>query len=234
MLYQTGGTIIAGPIALSSGWAINLGGGFHHACGYTASGFCPIADITLSIKHLQLKRSNLKAMIVDLDAHQGNGHERDFINDSSVFILDMFNPDIFPGDSYAEQAISRKVEVFPHTSHDQSYLGLLEQHLSESLELFHPDILYYNAGTDCMKGDPLGRLKLTPSGIIQRDQMVFQLAFESGVPVVMVLSGGYQPTTASVIAESILNLIAHFDLLHGNPTHELKAQNSNSSEIEDE
>ncbi|KAI3966414.1 hypothetical protein MKW92_037902 [Papaver armeniacum] len=35
-------------------------------------------------------------MIIDLDAHQGNGHEMDFGNDSRVYILDMYNPDIYP------------------------------------------------------------------------------------------------------------------------------------------
>ena len=28
--------------------------------------------------------------IVDLAAHQGNGHERDFMGDEAVFILDMY------------------------------------------------------------------------------------------------------------------------------------------------
>ena len=32
-------------------------------------------------------------MIIDLDAHQGNGHETDFLNDKeTVYIVDFFNP----------------------------------------------------------------------------------------------------------------------------------------------
>ena len=31
-------------------------------------------------------------MIIDLDAHQGNGHERDYINNPNVYILDAYNP----------------------------------------------------------------------------------------------------------------------------------------------
>lgn len=37
-------------------------------------------------------------MIIDLDAHQGNGHERDHINRSDVFIVDAYNHNIYPGD----------------------------------------------------------------------------------------------------------------------------------------
>jgi histone deacetylase 11 len=42
-----------------------------------------------------------RVMIIDLDAHQGNGHERDFINDENVHIVDAFNPFIYPGDDDA-------------------------------------------------------------------------------------------------------------------------------------
>jgi histone deacetylase 11 len=35
----------------------------------------------------------------------GNGHETDFINDDSVFVLDLYNPLIYPGDEYAKQGM---------------------------------------------------------------------------------------------------------------------------------
>ena len=45
-------------------------------------------------------------------------------------------------------------------------------------------------------------------GIIERDQIVFQKARTRGIPIVMVTSGGYQRTTARIIADSVLNLRA--------------------------
>ena len=42
-------------------------------------------------------------MIVDFDAHQGNGHERDFMDDENVYILDMYNRWIYPGDRHAKR-----------------------------------------------------------------------------------------------------------------------------------
>lgn len=77
---------------------------------------------------------------------------------------------------------------------------------------FKPDMVIYNAGTDCMHGDPLGRLNISPNGIILRDQVVFQECFDAKVPVVMILSGGYQLSNAPVIADSIRNLIQKFNL----------------------
>jgi histone deacetylase 11 len=57
-------------LALKYGWAINIGGGFHHASSNNGGGFCVYADITLLIKVLFEDGFIRKAMIVDLDAHQ--------------------------------------------------------------------------------------------------------------------------------------------------------------------
>jgi hypothetical protein len=34
---------------------------------------------------------------------QGNGHERDFMNDDSVYIMDVYNRGIYPHDGYAKR-----------------------------------------------------------------------------------------------------------------------------------
>ena len=52
-------------------------------------------------------------------------------------------------------------------------------------------MVIYNAGTDCMQGDPLGRLNISEQGIINRDETVFEVCFKNEIPVVMILSGGY-------------------------------------------
>jgi histone deacetylase 11 len=150
-------------------------------------------------------------MIIDLDAHQGNGHERDFINDTEVHIVDAYNPNIYPGDEYAEKGIGTIIPVFKHDT-DQTYISKLNEHVPEAYQKFKPELVIYNAGTDCMAGDPLGRLNISPEGMIQRDEVMFKLAFDNKVPIVMVLSGGYQTTNAPNIADSIENLVNKFKL----------------------
>ena len=56
-------------------------------------------------------------------------------------------------------------------------------------------------------------MKLTPDGIILRDELMFRFAFDNKVPIVMVLSGGYQMNNARVIADSITNLVHKFKLI---------------------
>jgi histone deacetylase 11 len=90
--------------------------------------------------------------------------------------------------------------------------------LKRSLALFQPDFILYNAGTDCMMGDPLGQMNLSKEAIITRDAIVFGMALynDPPIPITMVLSGGYQQTNAALFSESILNLIRQFDLLQQN------------------
>lgn len=216
MRYQTFGSILAARCALEgscgTGWAINLGGGFHHCSADDGGGFCPYADITLIVRMLQSSGKGIeRIMIVDLDAHQGNGYARDLIDDSGVFIMDMYNYRIYPRDHEAKLAIKRAVELKPHVG-DEEYLRKLRTNLALSFDEFRPNFLIYNAGTDVLKGDPLGILDITGQGVIERDEIVFEMARDRGVPLVMLLSGGYLRSSARVIADSILNLYAK-DLL---------------------
>lgn len=47
---QVGGTVLSAKLAKERGWAINIGGGFHHCCANEGGGFCAYADITLAIQ----------------------------------------------------------------------------------------------------------------------------------------------------------------------------------------
>ncbi|KAF2901613.1 hypothetical protein ILUMI_04570 [Ignelater luminosus] len=207
MRYQTGGSILAGKLAVERGWAINIGGGFHHCRSDAGGGFCPYADITLLIHflfiHYPLTIQNV--MIVDLDAHQGNGYERDFKDNRNVYIMDVYNRGIYPFDRIAKNAINKQVELL-HMTSDTEYLCKIDLNLDKALKEFMPDIIVYNAGTDILEGDQLGCLSISTQGIIQRDEMVFQKARSKRIPIVMLTSGGYLKKTAKIIATSILNL----------------------------
>ncbi|KAJ8720732.1 hypothetical protein PYW08_006197 [Mythimna loreyi] len=205
MRLQTGGSVLAGKLALERGWAINVGGGFHHCSAEKGGGFCPYADITLLIRFLIENHLIQNAMIVDLDAHQGNGYERDFIDVPEVYIMDMYNKNIYPRDREAKRAIRRNVEL-NHKVEDLEYMLKLRQNLKAALNEFKPDILVYNAGTDILDTDPLGYLRISEFGIVKRDEFVFEICKEKNIPIVMLTSGGYLMKSARVIADSIMNL----------------------------
>ncbi|XP_047538953.1 histone deacetylase 11 [Vanessa atalanta] len=205
MRLQTGGSVLAGKLALERGWAINVGGGFHHCSAGRGGGFCAYADITLLIKNLVVHRNVQNAMIVDLDAHQGNGYQRDFLGVPEVYIMDMYNRHIYPKDEEAKRAIRRKIEL-GNKVEDLEYMLKLRKNLKAALKEFKPDILVYNAGTDVLDSDPLGHMRISEVGIIKRDEFVFEICKEKEIPVVMLTSGGYLRKTARIIADSIMNL----------------------------
>ncbi|KAL0323764.1 UNVERIFIED_CONTAM: Histone deacetylase 2 [Sesamum calycinum] len=202
---QVGGTILAAKLAKERGWAINVGGGFHHCSAEKGGGFCAYADISLCIYFAFVRLNISRVMIIDLDAHQGNGHEKDFSDDRRVYILDMYNPDIYPFDYEARRYINQKVEVASGTTTSE-YLSRLDGALKVAAGAFDPELIIYNAGTDVLDGDPLGRLKISPDGIAVRDEKVFMFARERHIPLVMLTSGGYMKSSAKVIADSITNL----------------------------
>lgn len=74
MLKATEGSILAACVAEQLGWAVNLSGGFHHASCSQGGGFCIYPDITMIIHYMRTRRDKKRIMVIDLDAHQGNGH----------------------------------------------------------------------------------------------------------------------------------------------------------------
>lgn len=63
---------------------------------------------------------------------------------------------------------TKKVELAPGAG-DEEYLERLDAALDEAARRFPaPHIVIYNAGTDVLRGDPLGRLGVTADGIIER------------------------------------------------------------------
>jgi histone deacetylase 11 len=96
MRYATGGTALACRLALEHGVAINLGGGYHHASSGWGGGFCVYADVPLAVKALREEGKVGRVLVVDLDAHQGNGTADIFADWPWAFIYDLYDRDIFP------------------------------------------------------------------------------------------------------------------------------------------
>jgi histone deacetylase 11 len=169
-------------------------------------------------------------MVLDLDAHQGNGHALDFMHDDATCIVDFYNDCIYPGDVLAKHGIARAVPVRARCT-DARYMSLLRKHLVEMLDAFKPEFLVYNAGTDCLKHDPLGNLNLSAQCIADRDEFVFRTCLERKVPLLMVLSGGYQACNADVIVASLVNLN---DKLHLFSSPSSSSSRDDHKEAEDE
>lgn len=206
MRYATAGTLMGAGLALEHGWAINLSGGYHHAKRDSGSGFCFFADIPLAVKKLRVIKPGIRILIIDLDAHQGNGVSETLQTMDDVSILDVYNCEIFPGDMEAERKVHFPIPVQSNLE-DVDYLSLLDRVVPEAMDACQAEFVIYNAGTDIYKDDPLGAMGISREGIIKRDEIVFSNALERDMPILMVLSGGYTSDSASIIADCIENII---------------------------
>jgi acetoin utilization deacetylase AcuC-like enzyme len=194
---SVGGTVGAARAALEEGISGNLAGGTHHAFADHGEGYCVFNDIAVAIRVLQAEKRIERAVVVDLDVHQGNGTAAVFEGDDSVFTFSLHGEHNFP---FRKQRSSRDVGL-PDGTGDGAYLDVLATHLPEVLEAAGADILFYQAGVDPLAEDSLGRISLTHAGMRERDRMVLEAAWHRGLPLVLTLGGGYaKPITATLEA----------------------------------
>ena len=192
-----GGTCAAAERALHDGIGGNLAGGTHHAFPDHGEGYCVFNDIAVSIRALQAAGSIRRALVVDLDVHQGNGTAAVFAGDPDVFTFSIHGERNFP---FRKQRSSLDIGL-PDGTGDEVYLDVLARHLPRIVAAARPDVLYYQAGVDPLAEDALGRLSLTHAGLEARDTFVFEAARRSATPVVVTLGGGYaRPLQATVSA----------------------------------
>jgi len=207
MRWATGGTVLACRLALERGLAINLGGGFHHAGPNRGGGFCAYADVPLALTVLHQEGRLRSALVVDTDAHQGNGTADAIRPWDWAHLLDFFEDDLFPWPKAEEDM---PVPLPPRT-HGAEYRDVLHENLAAALDRFRPDLVVYNAGSDVLGCDPLSRLSLTADDMAERDLYVVTEVRERGVGLAMVLSGGYGPASWVAHARSIENILVRFD-----------------------
>ena len=184
----TGGTILAARFALTHGIGINLAGGYHHAKPNTGEGFNIFNDMAVAIRVLQEDGSIQKALVVDLDVHQGNGTAACFARDESVFTFSIHQSDLYPWPTGRESDL----DIGLHAPvNDERYLAVLSEHWPAVLDHTQPDIVFFQAGCDVLADDPLGGFAMTHDGVVLRDAMIIDGCVKRGIPVVMLLGGGY-------------------------------------------
>jgi acetoin utilization deacetylase AcuC-like enzyme len=182
-----GATIAAAHAALDDGVAMNLGGGTHHAFAHAGRGFCVFNDVVTAIRELRAAGRVRRALVVDVDVHQGDGTHALLDGDPDAFTLS-----INGYRNYPFRRVPGDLEVeLPDDTGDDRYLAELERVLPQAIRRSRPELCFVLAGADPYAGDRLGRLALTKLGLVARDVLVRDTLAESGVPVCVTLAGGY-------------------------------------------
>ena len=186
-LLSVGGTVLAARKALECGLAVHLGGGFHHAFPDHGEGFCLLNDVAVAVRKMIEEKLARKVMVVDCDLHQGNGTATALAGRKDVFTLSIHQMDIYP----TEKPLSTVDIGLMSGDGDVQYLAQLGAHIPRVYSEFRPDLVIYLAGADPFEKDQLGGLSLTKAGLKERDKVVIENARRLGIPVAVVLAGGY-------------------------------------------
>ena len=198
-----GGTLAAARHAAHGGLGINLGGGFHHARPALGHGFCVYNDVSVAVHLLRDEGFDGPILIVDTDAHQGDGDHAFFADDPSVYSFSMQQRGIFPFDKVAGDL---DVALDAGTG-DAEFNRILQEHLDRLVDEVRPALIAHVAGSDVLHDDPLASLGLTPEGLVERDLRVAAAAERAGAGLLHLLAGGYGPSSASAQGASVVALL---------------------------
>ena len=204
---ETHGTVLAARTALEDGLAVNLGGGTHHAFADRGLGFCVLNDVAVACAVLAEEVPGLRVLVVDTDAHQGNGTHALLRGRPG-----RFSHSIHVGRNYpAEKEVGDLDVGLPRDVGGAEYLAALAASLDEAFDRARPDLVFWNSGADVHIDDRFGQMRLTDDDIAARDMLVLRATRGAGLPLVVLYGGGYNRDrikTARLHADTVLRAAA--------------------------
>ncbi len=178
----------------------------HHAEPDRAMGFCLFNNLAvaaaLAIDALGARR----VFVLDWDVHHGNGTAAAFRSRADVLFASIHQAGIYPGTGALADAGAGPGEGYtinlpvPGGSDERPWLSLLEHVVLPAATAFAPDLVLVSAGFDAHRADPLAGCLLETESFARMARHVRDLARRLGIPLGVVLEGGYEP---AVLADSV-------------------------------
>ena len=189
------GTIDCALNALQYGAALNIAGGTHHAFRNRGEGFCLLNDFAIASHYLLNNNIVRKILIADLDVHQGNGTASIFQHDDRVFTFSMHGEHNYP---FHKEKSDLDIGL-PDGISGNDYLRILQETLPSLINKEKPDFICFVSGVDVLSTDKFGKMKLSIEDCRHRDEIVFGLCKQHGIPVAVAMGGGYSPDVRTIV-----------------------------------
>jgi acetoin utilization deacetylase AcuC-like enzyme len=168
----------------------------HHAMPASQHGFCFFNNVAIAARWAQAELDLERVAIIDWDVHHGDGTQRIFREDDTVFCasLHQYAPGFFPGTGGpAEQApTTLNVPLTPGCG-DEEYLEAFREHVEPAVHAFEPELVLVSAGFDAHEEERLyqTQMNVTEAGFRELARRSAALAPRVGA----VLEGGYNLET---------------------------------------
>ena len=193
----------------------------HHAGVYYPLGFCIFNNVAVAASYLLNHLGFGRVLIIDVDAHHGNGTQEIFYNTDQVLYMSLHqDPTGFPGTGFADevgegQGAGYTVNVpLPFRTDDTTYLRAFDEIAVPIARQYNPEFMLVSAGFDGHYSDPVGDLSLSMKGYEEMFEKIVSLAAQlCEKKLVVSLEGGYSPRFLGKIVTSALSKLAHASYL---------------------
>ncbi|AAC07842.1 histone deacetylase family protein [Aquifex aeolicus] len=169
----------------------------HHAEYAKAMGFCIFNNVAIGAHYLRKIKGVNKVFIIDFDAHHGNGTQKSFYEDDTVFYFSTHEYPFYPGTGSEDERGAGKGYGYTYNvpmsagAGDDEYIPVYEKLLPELMNRFSPDFVLVSAGYDLHRDDPLTYLNVSNEGVRQIVRNIIKTSDELNAPVLFALEGGY-------------------------------------------
>ncbi|MBI9085775.1 MAG: histone deacetylase [Desulfobacterales bacterium] len=186
----------------------------HHAEPQKAMGFCLFNNIALGACHLMDCHGARRILIVDIDAHHGNGTQTVFYDDDRVLFVSLHRFPGYPGtgslsETGGGQGTGFNVNVpLPGGLGDADLVQVIQHMVLPLSRAWHPEIILVSCGFDLHRYDRLGGMKGSSRGYAQMTTLLVQAAQAfCGGRIAFVLEGGYNVLAMETCTRSVMQVL---------------------------
>jgi acetoin utilization protein AcuC len=199
---------------------ISVGGGMHHAKQRFGEGFCIYNDVAFTALYLLEKYHLDRVMVLDTDAHAGNGTAEYLRGNPKVLFVDIHQDPqtIYPGTGFmadigADKAKGLTVNIpLPVHAGNASYLRAFDSVILPITREFKPQVIIRNGGSDPHFNDGLTNLGMTISGFRVMGDRVREMAEVCGGRQIDLIASGYNEQVLPYAWLSLLSGVADFPI----------------------
>lgn len=186
----------------------------HHAEAELAMGFCLVNNVAVAAAHAAAVQGRERILLVDWDAHHGNGTQHAFYARRDVLVFGLHRFPYYPGTGGLEEwgreaGTGYTVNVpLPPRMGDGDYLAALEEVLEPIAQEYRPDLVIVSAGFDAHRDDPEGGMAVTEAGFAAMAAFARGMAERyAGGRLALVLEGGYDPPALGRSVRAVLEVL---------------------------
>jgi len=184
----------------------------HHAEKCRTFGFCVFNNVAIAAEYLIKEYGLKRILILDIDAHHGNGTQEAFYGTSRVLYISLHqDPRLFPGTGFMDElgegeGLGYNINIpLPFRTDDFIYLRAVKEIVTPIIHQYGPQFMLMSAGLDGHYTDPVGKLSVSALCYEKIYGTMMNLASEmcKGM-LVSVLEGGYGLSFVGKIAAATI------------------------------